>query len=189
MRAYLVEKQSDAVCRRLFFLQRRQLHDLRLQPQPHLLSLVQVHFPRLLLLQLLESRQRQADEGVEDDQVPEEEEDHEEDLDVLVGVVGGSHVFAVEVHHVLHEVNPTLHRPDEEQTQQRREHVSEVDFVFDPISSPVETILFGDDGCPFIGVIAVVAVILVDFGEDESEEEVDDKSDHEQLTEFHNQLF
>ena len=118
MSAYLVEETPYAVCWRLLLLHRSQLDDLQFESQPHLLNVVQVLLPRLLLLDLLERDQRQTDEGVQDDDVAQEEEQHEEDLDVFVRIVGRSFPRAIEVHHLLHEVHPSFHGSDEEQTQQ-----------------------------------------------------------------------
>ena len=44
--------------------------------------------------------------------------------------------------------------------------MAEVDLVFDPISSPVEAILFSFNCCLLMCIVTVVTIVLIDLGED-----------------------
>ena len=175
-----MEFPPDAILGCLLLWKGLHLQNLHLDPQPKTLQTGHIFLSRLPLLDLLEVVEGHPDEAVDDHHVSQEEEDHEEDLDVLVLVVGGW-LSAIEVHGFGHHADPPFHRAQHEHGQHRVKDIAVVDPMLHPVSSPLHAIIGSLHLGDIIGIVAVVALGLVNFGEDEGEEQQEEESHHQQL--------
>ena len=141
----------------------------------------QPFFSRERLLRPGVAEHHDADEEVHQDHASEEN-GQVEDLDVLVGVVGGRIALSTKVHRLSHMVTPPFHHTDGRSNHQCRYQGLEVQSPLHPVSSPLQTLLFGLSDC--VGIVTVVLVVFVDFhhhNRDPSEEERDGHHESEDL--------
>ena len=109
MLAHFIELPPDTVLWSYFLFRRHQSHDLHFYIQPSSLLIPQPIFSCLLFFYLLIIVERDTDNRIQDNNISKEEEQDEEDLDMLIRIIGGSIAFAGYIHGMPHQSTPTFH--------------------------------------------------------------------------------